>query len=84
MGHHSTSDDSSVYRSRDEVENRREFDNPIIRLRKYMYNNGIWNEATDKQWMAAARQEVRIFRQKIKTRCTMCDQLEILIFLTFV
>ena len=42
-----------------------------------MYNNGIWNEVIDKQWMAAARQEVRIFHQKITTGCTVCDQLVI-------
>ena len=29
-----------------------------------MYNNSIWNEVTDKQWMAAARQEVRISYNK--------------------
>ena len=61
VGHHSTSDDSSAYRPRDEVEYRKEYDNPIIRLRKYMYNIGIWDENTDKEWMTDARKEVSTF-----------------------
>ncbi|KAI9595992.1 thiamine diphosphate-binding protein [Syncephalis fuscata] len=36
VGHHSTSDDSSAYRSKKEVEDWKQKDNPITRLRKYL------------------------------------------------
>ncbi len=36
IGHHSTSDDSTVYRSKKEVEDWRRLDNPITRFRKWL------------------------------------------------
>lgn len=36
IGHHSTSDDSTKYRDRKEVEERAQFDNPVTRLRRYL------------------------------------------------
>lgn len=51
VGHHSTSDDSSVYRSVDEVRSRDKRDNPILRIRKYMYNRGCWTEEKDEKWL---------------------------------
>ncbi|PVU99783.1 hypothetical protein BB559_000416 [Furculomyces boomerangus] len=42
VGHHSTSDDSSAYRSKGEVEDWSKRDNPISRLRKYMESKGWW------------------------------------------
>ncbi|CAF1061695.1 unnamed protein product [Rotaria sordida] len=50
VGHHSTSDDSSAYRSIDEVRSRDKRDNPSLRVRKYMYNRGCWNEEKEEQW----------------------------------
>jgi len=50
VGHHSTSDDSSVYRSIDEVHSRDKRDNPITRFRKYMYTRGCWDEEKDEKW----------------------------------
>ncbi|RUP47755.1 thiamine diphosphate-binding protein [Jimgerdemannia flammicorona] len=46
IGHHSTSDDSTKYRDRKEVE-RRELDNPITRLRKWLEVKGWWGEAEE-------------------------------------
>lgn len=46
VSHHSTSDDSFAYRTRGEVEPWMK-DNPIIRLRKWLENKGIWNENLD-------------------------------------
>jgi len=38
IGHHSTSDDSSAYRSKKEVEGWKRLDNPIVRFRKWLEN----------------------------------------------
>ncbi|ORY93001.1 Thiamin diphosphate-binding protein [Syncephalastrum racemosum] len=48
VGHHSTSDDSTKYRDRKEVEERAQFDNPITRLRRHLES---------KQWWSAAEEE---------------------------
>lgn len=44
IGHHSTSDDSFAYRGRQEVENVKKVDNPIVRFRLYMESKGWWND----------------------------------------
>ncbi|KAL8622837.1 hypothetical protein ACOMHN_026958 [Nucella lapillus] len=58
IGHHSTSDDSSAYRSVDEVSYWDQQDNPISRLRHYMVNTGWWDEEAEKKWMLDARKRV--------------------------
>ncbi|CAF0974686.1 unnamed protein product [Adineta steineri] len=50
VGHHSTSDDSSAYRSNNEISSYDQKHNPIIRFRKYMYKRGCWNEEKEKNW----------------------------------
>ena len=50
IGHHSTSDDSSVYRSVDEVRFFHQKDHPILRLRMYLENRNWWNEEKEKEW----------------------------------
>ena len=61
IGHHSTSDDSSAYRSVDEVSYWDERNNPITRLRHYMINMGWWNEEAEKEWMLDTRKRVSHF-----------------------
>jgi len=58
IGHHSTSDDSSAYRSVDEVKAWNERDHPITRFRNYIYKQGHWTEAEDKEWKDDARKQV--------------------------
>ena len=58
IGHHSTSDDSSAYRSVDEVSYWHKEDHPISRLRAYMMEQGYWTEDEEKTWMKDARREV--------------------------
>ncbi|KAI7883149.1 Dehydrogenase, E1 component [Lichtheimia hyalospora FSU 10163] len=55
IGHHSTSDDSTKYRDRKEVEERAKFDNPVTRLRRYLENKQWWTQEEEDQW----RKEVR-------------------------
>lgn len=58
VSHHSTSDDSFAYRGRVEVEDWKRRDNPITRLRKWMENQGIWNEEKEKDARSLIRKEV--------------------------
>ena len=60
VGHHSTSDDSSAYRSVDEVRSRDKKDNPTLRFRKYLYKRGCWNEEKEEQWMKDSQKMVSI------------------------
>lgn len=58
IGHHSTSDDSSAYRSVDEVRDWDQKDHPITRLRKYMESKQWWNEEEEKTWKDEAKRVV--------------------------
>ena len=58
IGHHSTSDDSSVYRSVDEVRFFHQKDHPILRLRKFLENQKWWDEDQEKAWKEESKKEV--------------------------
>ena len=58
IGHHSTSDDSSAYRSVDEVNYWDKQDHPISRLRHYMQGRGWWDEEQEKGWRKSSRKKV--------------------------
>lgn len=44
VGHHSTSDDSSAYRNRRDVEDWKRLDNPLARFGAYCQERGWWSE----------------------------------------
>lgn len=48
IGHHSTSDDSTVYRSTDEI-NHWNYYTPILRYRNYLESIGLWNKERDRE-----------------------------------
>ncbi|XP_055333706.1 2-oxoisovalerate dehydrogenase subunit alpha, mitochondrial-like [Paramacrobiotus metropolitanus] len=68
IGHHSTSDDSSAYRSVDEIRYWDKEDNPIIRFRKYMVNRGLWNDEKETQWKDQAKRQVMTAFQKAEKK----------------
>jgi 2-oxoisovalerate dehydrogenase E1 component alpha subunit len=49
ISHHSTSDDSFAYRTHDEVSPWTLRDSAIVRLRKWLENQGLWDEEKDKE-----------------------------------
>lgn len=57
-GHHSTSDDSSAYRSVDEVEHWRTEASPVPRFRAFMEAKGWWDEEQDKELRKSERSAV--------------------------
>lgn len=58
VGHHSTSDDSSAYRSVDEVRTWQQRDHPILRFKKYLKVKNILSDEFDKEWKDKSRKEV--------------------------
>ena len=57
LSDHTTADDASRYRPDDEVENARAFE-PIKRMRKYLTNQGHWNEQLENQLINTCKAEV--------------------------
>ncbi|KAF9150083.1 hypothetical protein BG015_008105 [Linnemannia schmuckeri] len=58
VGHHSTSDDSSAYRSKKEVEDWKRHDNPMVRMRKWLESKGWWDEARENAHKSTQRTAV--------------------------
>ncbi|CAI2170357.1 4373_t:CDS:2, partial [Funneliformis geosporum] len=58
IGHHSTSDDSSAYRSKKEVEDWKILDNPIVRFRKWLEDKNWWNEKVESEFRTLIRKEI--------------------------
>jgi len=58
IGHHSTSDDSSAYRSVDEVRYWDQKDHPITRFALYLTNKGLWSEQQEKEWKNESKKQV--------------------------
>lgn len=58
VSHHSTSDDSFAYRAKVEVEDWKRRDNPITRLRKWLENEGLWDDEKDKEMRVLKRKEI--------------------------
>ncbi|KAJ2233314.1 hypothetical protein IWW45_004282 [Coemansia sp. RSA 485] len=58
VSHHSTSDDSSAYRSKKEVEDWSKRDNPVSRMRAWLENKGWWANGDDAEIAKSAKAEV--------------------------
>ncbi len=57
IGDHTTSDDATRYRSQEEIEKWKERD-PIDRLRKYLAEKGLWDDAKEEEAQERAREQV--------------------------
>lgn len=58
VGHHSTSDDSSAYRSNDEIEVWNTVESPISKLKNYIKASGWWNEEEETAFVKSVRKQV--------------------------
>lgn len=58
VGHHSTSDDSSAYRSVEEINEWTTNDYPTGRFRAYLEGKSYWNEEMERQFLEEARKNV--------------------------
>lgn len=57
LGDHTTADDASRYRSREELESYKAED-PIFRLVRYLENNGFWSKEEEQQCQNACKDSV--------------------------
>jgi TPP-dependent pyruvate/acetoin dehydrogenase alpha subunit len=57
MGPHSSSDDPTRYRSKEELEEWQRRD-PIVRFRKYLEKKRIWNESDEKKVQEDTNREI--------------------------
>jgi 2-oxoisovalerate dehydrogenase E1 component alpha subunit len=57
-GHHSTSDDSSRYRTQDEIDSWNASNNPITRTRKFLENRDLWDADQESALRQKARADV--------------------------
>ena len=55
LGHHSTSDDSTAYRSVDEINSWEKDDNPISRFKNYLVQGNIWSPELEEKCHKEAR-----------------------------
>lgn len=58
VGHHSTSDDSTAYRSADEIDIWQNNQYPITKLKSYMEKKGWWDEQEENDYIKAVRKQV--------------------------
>lgn len=58
VGHHSTSDDSTAYRSADEIEVWNTLEHPIAKLKSYMVHKGWFNEHQETEFVNGVRKQV--------------------------
>lgn len=58
VGHHSTSDDSTAYRSAQEIEVWQTSEQPIAKLENYMRKKGWWNDQDEKDFVKSIRKQV--------------------------
>lgn len=68
LGDHTTADDASRYRSRDELEQWRQRD-PIERLRKYMARRGLWDEAYDRRTVEEVKNRIEAAVDEMEAAC---------------
>jgi len=57
-GDHSTSDDSSRYRSKDDMIQWATSDHPVLRARNYLINQGIWSDAEETELVKDLKKQV--------------------------
>lgn len=58
VGHHSTSDDSSAYRSTHEIEIWNTTEHPLNKFKKYMILKGWWNEDEENAYVKDLRKQI--------------------------
>ncbi|OTF83043.1 hypothetical protein BLA29_012029, partial [Euroglyphus maynei] len=66
LSHHSTSDDSSVYRSDVEVKSMKESSHPLNRIEKLLRRYNAFDEQEEKEWRDKNRKEMIILTDRLE------------------
>ncbi|KAK1406887.1 hypothetical protein QVD17_38496 [Tagetes erecta] len=59
VSHHSTSDDSTKYRSTDEIEHWKTMHSPVTRFLKWLERKGWWSDSEEAKLHVEAKKEVK-------------------------
>ena len=57
LSDHTTADDARRYRSKEEVD-RAWAEEPLVRLRRFLAERGLWTEAEEKRWTERCQEEI--------------------------
>mmetsp|Transcript_9496 Transcript_9496/g.13259 ORF Transcript_9496/g.13259 Transcript_9496/m.13259 type:complete len:426 (+) Transcript_9496:19-1296(+) len=75
-GHHSTSDDSTAYRSIEEIRDWEENNNPIARARLYLESLGVWDSDQEAEMQSQYRKEcIRCLQEAVKQKLPPISQI---------
>ena len=58
VGHHSTSDDSTKYRSSDDIEYWKMTRNPVNRFKRWVEGNGWWGDEDEAKLRESVKKQV--------------------------
>ena len=76
VGHHSTSDDSTAYRSKNEVQDWQLNDSPITRFRKYLQLKSLWDDEQEAAFKTEIRKDIlKSFNSAEKRKKPSIDEL---------
>lgn len=64
LGHHSTSDDSTAYRSLEELEIWNTIEHPINKLKNYMLKKGWFDEEAENEYVKSVRKQIMAQNQQ--------------------
>lgn len=67
VGHHSTSDDSSAYRSKEEVQEYETKNDPLLRYKTYLLERNLWSEVQENEHQKESKQQVKKYFVDFKT-----------------
>lgn len=76
IGHHSTSDDSSIYRKQEEIDHWKSTNSPISRLRNYLFNLNLISESEETEIRNTIRKQI-LDELKIAERSPICPKDEL-------
>ena len=76
MGPHTTSDDPSIYRSKEEEQSWEDKD-PIKRFKTYLINKGFWSEKEDEALIEEVNKEINETFRKVESYGANVELIEI-------
>ena len=75
LGAHSTSDDPSGYRTREEEQHWKKYD-PVLRMKKWLIEQGWWSEKEEEQVIEAKQETIKkIMKKAEKTPAPSLDEM---------
>jgi len=71
-GNHSTSDDSTAYRSRGEIDHFMDNYDPVVKFEAYLRGRGLWDEEKNRDWQMSMHKEITSIVEKANLKKKPC------------